>query len=155
VHRIIHATAAALGCLTASALLCVGCSTGDTPPTPAPTVTVTVTAPPTTPTTDTPTYTPAKTDWAVTVKVKERQCFGEAGCNTTVAVDPQYVGTDPLPTTGTIEVTYEISGDTSGPVVGTFTVEDSQIAYDKETDLDTRSAHTRIVATVTDATYTP
>ena len=102
---------------------------------------------------ESPSFVPQKSDWRVGVKVTERHCFGSAGCNVTVRIDPQYVGTQELPSTGTIEVTYEISGDSSGPVVGTFTVEDSEASYDKETDLDTKSARTKIAAKVTDVAY--
>ena len=102
---------------------------------------------------ESPSFVPQKSDWRVGVKVTERHCFGSAGCNVTVRIDPQYVGTQELPSTGTIEVTYEISGDSSGPVVGTFTVENSQASYDKETDMDTASAHTKIKARVTDVSY--
>ena len=102
---------------------------------------------------ESPTFVPQKSDWKVGVKVTERQCFGSAGCNVTVQIDPQYVGTQDLPNSGTISVTYEISGDTSGPIVGTFTVENSQASYDKSTDMDTKSAHTKIAAKVTDVSY--
>lgn len=128
---------------------------------PAPASTVTVTAPPEVAPSDDPTteapapagYEPHKSDWAVGVKVKEKQCFGSAGCSVTATIDPEYVGTEPLPDTGTIEVTYQISGDTSGPVVGTFTVTDKQASYDKETDLDTKSSSVKPAAKVTDVSY--
>jgi hypothetical protein len=145
--------------LTLSALAFGGGSGTDAPTAaPAPTVTTTVTAAAPATTTEAPAdeptgYTADKADWRVGVKVKEQQCFGSAGCSVTVTIDPQYVGPDPLPDSGTVEVTYELSGDTSGPVVGTFTVEGGQVSYDKETDLDTKSAHTKIAAKVTDATY--
>lgn len=148
--------------LVLGSLVFAGGSDDGTTATPAPTVTVTQTAPakaaPTeAPTTEAPapaTYTPHKSDWVVGVKKKEQQCFGSAGCSVTVTIDPAYVGSDPLPDSGTVEVTYQLSGDTSGPVVGTFTVEGGQVSYDKETDLDTKSAKTKIAAKVTDVGYT-
>lgn len=133
---------------------------------PAPTTTVTVTSAPDrtegasepteAPTSEVPAggYTAHKSDWKVGVKVKEKQCFGSAGCSVTVTIDPKYVGATPLPDTGTIEVTYEISGDTSGPVVGTFTVEDHSASFDKETQLDTKSSSVTPKAKVTDVEYT-
>ena len=106
------------------------------------------------PTTEAPAgYRPHKSDWKVAVKVKQKQCFGEVGCNVTVTIDPQYVGSQPLPDSGTIEVTYEISGDVAGPVVGTFTVDGGQASYDKETYMSTASSGVKPKAKVTDVTY--
>jgi hypothetical protein len=123
-----------------------------------PTKTVTVTSAPQAseaPTTSAPAgYSPKASDWKVGVKVKEKQCFGEAGCNVTVSIHPQYTGDRELPTTGTIEVTYEISGDESGPVVQTFTVTGGdQVSYDKSADLSTSSSGVTPKAKVTDVTY--
>src|SRR5690242_9968702 len=80
--------------------LVAGGGTGSDAPTaaPAPTVTTTVTAAAPETTTEAPEpagYTPDKSDWVVGVKTTEKQCFGEAGCNVTVAIDPQYVGVNP------------------------------------------------------------
>lgn len=150
--------------LLIGSLSAVGGPAPSADPAPAPTVTVTAPAPEVTeganlpsdePTTEEPaTYKPSKSDWQVGVKVKEKQCFGEAGCNVTVTIDPKYVGTTPLPDSGTIEVTYELSGDTSGPVVGTFTVEDHSASFDKETSLDTKSGSVKVKAKVTAVEYT-
>ena len=121
-----------------------------------PTKTVTVTSAPQAseaPTTAPAGYSPKASDWKVGVKVKEKQCFGEVGCNVTVAIDPQYVGSQTLPDSGTIEVTYEISGDESGPVVGSFTVEGGQVSYDKTTDLSTANSGVKPKAKVTDVSY--
>ena len=152
-----------IGLLVAGVLTLGGCALPVAPiPTVAPSAAPTTAAPSPAASSDdpwpvndseSPTFVPQKSDWKVGVKVTERHCFGSAGCNVTVRIDPQYVGTQELPSTGTIEVTYEISGDSSGPVVGTFTVENSEASYDKETDLDTKSARTKIAAKVTDVAY--
>lgn len=149
------------GLVLGSALFAGGQTGTTAQPAPAATMTVTATAPAATaasapssaPTTETAGYTPRKSDWKVGVKVTKKQCFGEAGCNVTVAIDPEYVGDQQLPDSGTIDVTYEISGDESGPTVGTFSVEGGQASYDKETDLSTKSSHTKITAKVTDVDY--
>lgn len=133
------------------------------PPAPTPTVTVTQTAEPPDPgptvdeePTEEPapaTYVPKKSDWEVKVTTRKKQCFGSAGCNVTVKTEPEYVGTRDLPDTGTIEVTYQISGDESGPIVGTFTVTGGQAKYTQEEDLSTRSNGTKIRSKITGVTY--
>lgn len=100
-------------------------------------------------------FTPKKSDFKVTVKVKEKQCFGSAGCLVTVSVKPSYVGDTDLPDTGTVEVTYEIKGDESGPITNTFTVSGGQAEYTGEESLTTKSSSTKISATVTDVSYDP
>lgn len=128
---------------------------------PGPTVTVTQTAPapdpePTvadTPSEEPAAYAPKKADWKVTVTTRKKQCFGDAGCNVTVKTVPAYVGTRDLPDTGTIEVTYELSGDESGPIVETFTVTNGSARYTEEESLSTRSSGTKVKAKVTGVSY--
>ncbi len=67
-------------------------------------------------------YVPKKADWKFALKTTSKQCFGSAGCNVEVRVIPTYVGTQDLPDYGTTEITYRITGDESGPVIGTITV---------------------------------
>ncbi len=97
-------------------------------------------------------YTPRKADWRVKLKIKKQQCFGSAGCNVTVGVTPQYVGSSELPDSGTIEVTYKIVGSEDS-LVDTFTVENSQVSYTPEQDLSTSSASVHLRAKVTSVTY--
>jgi hypothetical protein len=73
-------------------------------------------------------YKPRKSDWKVSVKVRDKQCFGSAGCNVTVKTTPKYVGDQELPESGTIEVTYKLTGDEAGRITKSFTVEDGQAA---------------------------
>jgi hypothetical protein len=65
-----------------------------------------------------------KSDVKLSLKTKSKQCFGSAGCNVTVevvaAVDHDL--TAALPRDGQWDVTYKITGDESGPVIGTFSI---------------------------------
>lgn len=136
-----------------------GCSgaASDAAPPPAPTVTVT-SAPQETPTSSAPTtagYSPRVSEWNVQLKVTKKTCFGEVGCNVTVSIHPQYVGDRDLPTTGEIDVTYEISGDESGPLIRTFTVTEpgDQVSYDRSAMLSTASSDVTPRSKITDVTY--
>jgi hypothetical protein len=55
-----------------------------------------------------------------TLKVTERQCFGSAGCLITVELRLAIDDASSLPRDGTWDVTYAISGDESGSIIGTF-----------------------------------
>src|SRR4051794_10242797 len=101
---------AARALVAATAVLCAGCATNQP-------------AAPHTPTSQTTPYTPVDYDWQVSVKVIEQQCFDTAGCHVTVSVTPSYVGSQPLPATGRIEVTYELAGGSDGTITRTISVE--------------------------------
>jgi hypothetical protein len=101
-------------------------------------------------------YTPKKSDWALKIKTTDKQCFGSAGCNVTVKITPQYAGAsrDALPDEGTIDITYKVTGDESGPITGTATAQLADGTVDTpEESLSTRSSGTKITATVTDVEY--
>jgi hypothetical protein len=151
--------------LTAVVALLLGSAIGslgnpDTPTTATPSV-ATATDSPATPAdepepepTATTGYEPRKADFVVKVKITDKQCFGSAGCLVDYKITPQYAGSQPLPKTGVIEVTYEITGD-EDPIVGSFTVEDGQVDYDKEGSMSTPRSSTKVKATVTDVEYDP
>jgi hypothetical protein len=63
-------------------------------------------------------------DVELSLKTTDRQCFGSAGCNVIVEVrlDVNQAAVAGLPDGGTWDVTYEISGDESGPLIGTFSM---------------------------------
>jgi hypothetical protein len=108
--------------------------------------------------TDEPTEEPAgfsakPEDFKIDVSIRRKECFGSAGCNVTYRIKPQYVGDQTLPDTGTIEVTYEVSGGEDGPAVNTFTIEGGTASYDREESLSTPSSSTKIKAKATDVTY--
>lgn len=101
------------------------------------------------PTTEpTPAPTLEAADLQLTPKVTEKQCFGSAGCNVTVQVKAGYGGPDLNPN-DTWEVTYEITGDEDGPVIGTFELTGETYDQD-EVSLSTRTSKTKISVKVTD-----
>jgi hypothetical protein len=87
-----------------------------------------------------------KQDIELTLKTKEKQCFGSAGCNVTVQVRASLDGAvlDALPSDGTWDVTYQISGDESGPIIGTFSVYGNGKYDVNEEFLSTPSANTPV-----------
>lgn len=102
---------------------------------------------------DPATYTPKKTDFKLTVKVLEKSCFGSAGCNVTARIEPSYVGATPLPTSGTVEVTYRWVGpeDTK---VSTFTIDgDGTAHFDGGELLSVPSSGTKLSVVITDVSY--
>ena len=93
-------------------------------------------------------------DFEVDVRVTEKQCYGDAGCNVTVGLEPKYVGADKEPD-GTWEVTYEISGDESGPIIQTFEVTGDEMSFTDSADLSTPSSTTEPAADITSVRKVP
>ncbi|GAB2594310.1 hypothetical protein Aab01nite_82810 [Paractinoplanes abujensis] len=91
-------------------------------------------------TTTAPTVSPTLSlaDLDLTPKVVKNQCFGSAGCSVLVKVEMGYGGT-PLILDETWEVTYELTGDETGPIIGTFELAGSRYDQD-EIHLSTRSS---------------
>ncbi|WP_426568120.1 hypothetical protein [Streptomyces canus] len=99
-----------------------------------------------------PTYaalTPA--DFTMDLRTTERQCFGSAGCNITVEPTLSYVGdwngVDP---DAVYEITYEIRGDESGPVIETAELSDETTLNYTPTSISTASSKTKVTVTITD-----
>jgi len=89
----------------------------------------------------------APEDVKITLKVKGKQCFGDAGCNVTVV---PVVGLIQNPGDDqTYEITFRVYGDESGPVTETITLTGDQ-ASATEIFLGTPKASTKIYAKVTD-----
>jgi hypothetical protein len=137
---------------------------------PAPTVTVTATVTATTtvqgePTdqpTDEPTeesedtsgtFTPHKTDFQIGIKILQKTCLGSASCSISFRIEPTYVGSQELPSTGTVEVTYSILG-AEDPIENSYLIVDGQASYDKEEVASTSSSDVELSAQVIDVTYT-
>lgn len=146
-----------LAALLAALLLLAGCSKGGSPSAgakPTATVTVTETADPAeepTPEEDpTPvaTVTPKPRLFQIGTKIREKECFGSAGCNITYQIDPQYVG----PITdldGSWDITYKVIGGEDGPVINTFQIDDRQASFDQEEYLSTHSKSTKLKVVAT------
>lgn len=91
---------------------------------------------------------PHAPDFELTPKIRSKQCFGSAGCLVDVQIKVGYDGA-PLSDDDTWQVTYELTGDESGPIIGSFEVTGS--TYDENTEsLSTKSSRTKIKIKVTD-----
>jgi hypothetical protein len=97
--------------------------------------------------TEEPSYEPTATDFSIDLSVKERKCFGSAGCNVTYRVEPNYEGLQTP--TGTWEITYEVRGIEDGPQVQTFTLTDDSFSFEPEITVQTRNADAEAKAKVT------
>lgn len=93
-------------------------------------------------------YSPVSSDFKVALTVKEQECFGTAGCNLTLRVEPSYVGSN-VPT-GSWEVTYEVTGIEDEPQIQTFTLDGSEVSYQPEISVQTTSRSAEPKAEVTD-----
>lgn len=91
---------------------------------------------------------PTVDQFAVKLRIKERHCFGSAGCNVTVGVEPSFTGF--VPPDGTWDITYEVRGAEDGAVIQTFKLEDDQFNFSPEISLSTTSARSKLSAVVTD-----
>ncbi len=87
------------------------------------------------------------TDLTLTPKVTKKQCFGSAGCNVSIKVEVGYGG-PALSEDDTWEVTYQVTGDESGPIVGTFELTGTKYDQD-EISLSTKNSKTKISVKVT------
>jgi hypothetical protein len=96
----------------------------------------------------------APSDFEIGVRVLSKQCFGSAGCNITFRIDPVYVGSDPLPEAGVIEVIYEIQG-MDDPHLNTFTITGGQAEFEGEEFGGTPSANSQVTASVSEVIYNP
>ncbi|MBT9276120.1 hypothetical protein KMZ32_18760 [Phycicoccus sp. MAQZ13P-2] len=95
----------------------------------------------------------APADFKLGVKIKRRKCFGSAGCNVTYVIEPEYVGFADV-STGSYDITYEVSGVEDGPAVNTMTLEDGTMSFDSEESASTTSSKAKLKAKVTDVSPT-
>lgn len=82
------------------------------------------------------------------LNTRSQQCFGSAGCNVTVQVNPDYVGNQDV-STGSWEITYEIRGGEDGPIIETMTLTDGTFSFPEEQSLSTTSAGVKLRAVAT------
>ncbi|WDO05538.1 hypothetical protein ME763_07655 [Streptomyces murinus] len=95
---------------------------------------------------------PVPDDFALALKTTERQCFGSAGCNVTVEPNLTYAGVTPLDPDKSYSITYEVHGDTSGPVIQTMELSDQdQLSY-TPVSISTASRSAKVSAKITDVT---
>lgn len=99
-----------------------------------------------------PTYGPLSADdFKMTLRTTDRQCFGSAGCNVTVEPKMEFTGNfmdiDP---DAIYEITYEIRGGDSGPVIETAELMDETTLNYTPTSISTPSSSTKVTVEVTD-----
>ncbi|MFR0359446.1 hypothetical protein [Streptomyces sediminimaris] len=102
----------------------------------------------------TPTYDDVTADsFTIELKTTARQCFGSAGCNVTVEPDLAYLGdsanVDP---DAVYDITYEIHGDESGPVIETAELSDRTSLNYTPSLISTASSNTKVSVKITDVT---
>lgn len=87
------------------------------------------------------------------VKVKEKKCFGSAGCNVTYVVVPTYMGdATGIDPSGQWDVTYTVTG-LEDEQIGTLRITGSKVTQTEERGQVGSSAAT-LTAEVTDVTRT-
>jgi hypothetical protein len=108
--------------------------------------------------TETPTPTPSYDEvtadsFTIELRTTKRQCFGTAGCNVTVEPDLTYLGDSKDIDPDTVyEITYEIHGDESGPVIETAELSDRTSLNYTPSMISTASAGTNVSVEITDVT---
>lgn len=100
-----------------------------------------------------PTFTTS--DVEVSLKTTEKQCFGSAGCNVTVEPKIAVSSAMKAQTEGTVDVTFKVTGDESGPVIETAELDLASQQYSvSEIYLSTSSSGVKPKAIVTEVEYT-
>lgn len=84
---------------------------------------------------DEPSYVPTPDDFSVELTVKDRECFGSAGCNVTYRVKPNYSALETPEETW--EITYEVRGIEDGPQIETFTLDGDEFSFSPEIQVQT------------------
>lgn len=108
--------------------------------------------------TETPTPTPSYDEvtadsFTIELRTTKRQCFGTAGCNVTVEPDLTYLGdSGGIDPDAVYEITYEIHGDESGPVIETAELSDRTSLNYTPSMISTASAGTNVSVEITDIT---
>lgn len=94
-------------------------------------------------------YEPIAKDFEVRTSVKEQKCFGSAGCNVTLKIEPVYVGSQIPDENTTWEITYEIRGIEDSPQIDTFTLEDGTFSFQGEQRVSTTTKNAKISTKIT------
>jgi hypothetical protein len=91
-------------------------------------------------------------DFTIRLHTSRRQCFGSAGCNVTVEPRLTYEGGEFLDPDAVYEITYEIRGDESGPVIATAELSDETRLNYQPSLITTASASTKVSVQITGVT---
>ena len=82
-------------------------------------------------TTTMPPYEPQPADFQIGIVETERSCFGSAGCNITYRIDVTYVGAQPIDSSASYTVVYEVHGGDDLQTKN-FEIRGSDIEYSEE-----------------------
>ncbi|MER7923643.1 hypothetical protein ABTY96_10995 [Streptomyces sp. NPDC096057] len=101
-----------------------------------------------------PTYSEVAADsFTIGLKTTARHCFGSAGCNVTVEPELTFLGdTASVDPDAVYDITYEIHGDESGPVIETAELSDRTSLNYTSSVISTAAAGTEVSAEITDVT---
>jgi hypothetical protein len=89
--------------------------------------------------------------FTITLRTTRKQCFGSAGCNVTVEPSLAYLGdSENIDPDATYDITYEIEGDESGPVIGTAQLSDRTTLNYTPSLINTASSGTKVSVRITD-----
>ncbi|MFG3304390.1 hypothetical protein [Streptomyces wuyuanensis] len=99
-----------------------------------------------------PTYEEIDVDsFTIELRTTERQCFGSAGCNVTVEPELTYLGdSGAIDPDAVYEITYEVRGDQSGPVIETAELSDQTSLNYTPSLISTASPRTKVSVKITD-----
>ncbi|MEU9271352.1 hypothetical protein AB0E04_38810 [Streptomyces sp. NPDC048251] len=89
-------------------------------------------------------------DFTMNLRTTKRQCFGSAGCNVTVEPNLTYVGSGDINPDVVYEITYEIRGDESGPVIATAELSNETSLSYAPSLISTASSGTKVSVKITD-----
>ncbi|CAL9648961.1 hypothetical protein [Streptomyces sp. enrichment culture] len=90
-------------------------------------------------------------DFEMKLRTTRRQCFGSAGCNVTVEPDLTYTGlTGDIDPDAVYDITYEIKGDESGPVIATAELSNETNLNYRPSLITTVSSSTKVSVKITD-----
>ncbi|MFG2956309.1 hypothetical protein ACGF5O_21620 [Streptomyces sp. NPDC048291] len=91
--------------------------------------------------------------FTIELRTTKRQCFGTAGCNVTVEPDLTYLeDSEDIDPDAVYDITYEIHGDESGPVIETAELSDRTTLNYTPSLISTASAGTNVSVEITDVT---
>lgn len=88
-----------------------------------------------------------KDNFDIEIKTLSKQCFGSAGCSVDVRLQ---VNADSSALGTAAEITVKVTGDESGPLLETISIDESGSYSPPELSMSTKSNATKIEATITD-----
>lgn len=73
-----------------------------------------------------PSYAATRSDFEIALKIKSKDCFGDAGCTVTYEPELTIVGAQVDQDGGSYEITYEVRGGEDGPSIDTIELDSGQ-----------------------------